>query len=514
MMSFTKRALLAGTPKPAQNEGRWLYAIELYHNDGPWQNPSDYKKLNGVLRYSRGTNADGFTLSGMAYNGKWNATDQIPQRAVDRGVISRFGTLDPTDGGQSERSSFSMRWARKDSEQATRLSAYAIHSRLDLFNNFTYALDDPANGDQFHQLDRRTIAGGKASQTYYGTIFGVKSEIEFGAQVRNDDIRVGLLKTNQRDYLSTVREDKVSELSLAGYGQSTLRWTPWFRTITGLRYDYLQGQVASNLAANSGRASDTIASPKLGLVFGPWAGTEFYLSGGFGHHSNDVRGALTTVDPADGATPQVRSPLLVRSKGAEVGVRYEALPGFTSSAAAFVLDYDSEIVFAGDAGTTVASRPSRRVGVEYSLLWKIMPSLTLDLDYAYSQARFTSDDPANAGRRIPGAVEGVAKVALNFDNVMGGWFGGVNFRYFGPRPLISDNSVRSKPSMPLSAKLGYKFSDSLIARFDVFNVLNQKASQVDYFYASQLRGETSGVNDVHFHPLEPTSFRLTVTKLF
>ena len=143
-----------------------------------------------------------------------------------------------------------------------------------------------------------------------------------------------------------------------------------------------------------------------------------------------------------------------------------------------------------------------------------MPSLTLDLDYAHTQARFTTDDPAVAGRRIPGAVEGVAKVTLTFDNVLGGWFGGVNWRYFGPRPLIEDNSVRSKPSMPLSAKLGYKFSDSLITRLDGFNLLNQKASQIDYAYASRLRGEASGVNDVHFHPLEPTSFRLTVTKLF
>ncbi len=211
-----------------------------------------------------------------------------------------------------------------------------------------------------------------------------------------------------------------------------------------------------------------------------------------------------------------RSPLLVRSKGAEVGLRSEALPGFQVTASTFLLDYDSEIVFVGDAGNTEASRPSRRIGWEVTALWKILPWLGIDAEYASAQARFTRDDAEAPGRRIPGAIEGVAKVGLKFDN-LGGWFGGANWRYFGPRPLIEDNSVRSKPTAPVSAHLGYKFSDTFMARLDGFNLLNQKASQIDYYYASRLRGEigfVDGVNDIHFHPLEPASVRLTVTKLF
>jgi hypothetical protein len=518
--SFGYRRALGAMSAPA-GTGNTLIAASLQTYDGPWARPDDLRKATGVIRYSDGTRDNGWALTGMGYAARWYSTDQIAQRAVDQNQIGRFGNLDDTDGGRSERFSLSGRWARRDGDQATRISAYAIRSRLDLFNNFTYYLDDPVNGDQFHQTDQRTILGGRASEIFYGTILGgVKTETEIGLQVRHDDIQNGLFKTKAREQLSVVREDRISETTAGIYGQNTIRWTPWLRSFTGLRADWHQGRVESALAANSGSASDVIASPKAGIVLGPWAKTEFYLSGGFGHHSNDTRGATTTIDPADGTTPVSRSPLLVRSKGAELGVRSEMLPGLQFTASTFVLDYDSEIVFVGDAGTTEASRPSRRVGWEVTALYKIMPWLSLEMEYASTAARFTSDDPAVPGRRIPGAVEGVAKTGIRFQNAGGpfaGWFGGVNWRYFGPRPLVEDNSARSKASAPLSAQLGYKFSDTFIARLDGFNLLNQKASQIDYSYASRLRSEIGapdGVNDIHFHPLEPASVRLTLTKLF
>ena len=248
-------------------------------------------------------------------------------------------------------------------------------------------------------------------------------------------------------------------------------------------------------------------------MFGPWAKTELYLNAGTGFHSNDARGSVTTVDPTTLA-PVSPSPLLVRSKGAEVGLRTQPSKDTTSTLAVFVLDFDSEIVFVGDAGTTEASRPSRRIGAEYTLRSKLTPWLWLDLDAAYTRARFLEDDPAAPGRYIPGATEGVVSAALNFDNVWGGWFGGVRVRYFGPRPLIEDNSVRSSPSTPVSARLGYKFADGLIVRVDGFNLFDQKSHQIDYYYASRLAAEPAAVDDIHFHPLEPRSFRLSVRKEF
>jgi outer membrane receptor protein involved in Fe transport len=207
-------------------------------------------------------------------------------------------------------------------------------------------------------------------------------------------------------------------------------------------------------------------------------------------------------------------PFLVRSKGAEIGVRTEPVKGFSSTLSAFVLDFDSEIVFVGDAGTTEASRPSRRIGAEFTLLYKVLPWLTVDIDAAYTHARFTEDDPLAPGRYIPGATEGVVSAGVYSENVLGGWFGGAKIRYFGPRPLIEDNSVRSEATMPVSARLGYRFENGLSIRVDGFNLLDEKGHQIDYFYASRLPGEAGDVNDVHFHPMEPRSFRLVVNKQF
>jgi outer membrane receptor protein involved in Fe transport len=204
----------------------------------------------------------------------------------------------------------------------------------------------------------------------------------------------------------------------------------------------------------------------------------------------------------------------VRSKGAEIGVRTQPSKDTTSTLAVFVLDFASELLFVGDAGTTEASRPSRRIGAEYTLRSKLTPWLWLDLDAAYTHARFLEADPAAPGRYIPGATEGVVSAALNFDNAWGGWFGGMRVRYFGPRPLIEDNSVRSGPSTPVSARLGYKFDDGLSVRVDGFNLFNQQWHQIDYYYASRLAAEPGEVNDIHFHPLEPRSFRVAVRKEF
>ena len=513
--SFGHRRALGAASVPVGEDGTVLAAVEVMRFDGPWERRDELEKINGVLRWARGTIDNGFAITGMAYKGSWFATDQIPERALDSGLISRFGTLDPTDGGDAARYSLSGGWRRTDDAGQTRVNAYAIRSSLDLFNNFTYVSADPVNGDQFKQTDRRTLFGGAASHTFFHTGFsGLRTETTVGVQARYDDIRVGLFNARERSVLSTVRRDTVEEGSVGLFASNVFRWTPWLRTMAGLRVDQYWTDVASSNPLNSGSDSQAVVSPKLGLVLGPWAKTELYLSAGQGFHSNDARGTVITVDPVDGVTPAHRVPFLVRSHGAEIGVRTEPVKGFSSTLAAFVLDFDSEIVLVGDAGTTEASRPSRRVGAEFTLLYKVLPWLTIDIDAAYTTARFTEDDPGAPGRHIPGAVEGVVSAGFSFENVMGGWFGGAKVRYFGPRPLIEDNSVRSRATSPVSARIGYQFQNGLSIRVDGFNLLNEKGHQIDYFYASRLPGEAGDVDDIHFHPMEPRSFRLVVKQQF
>jgi hypothetical protein len=505
-----QRALAAGST--AVGDGTMLAAFEANRYNGPWDVPDNVRKLNGVLRYSQGTATDGFTLSAMAYSNGWNSTDQVAQRAIDQGLIGRLGSLDPTDGGTSSRFSLSSNLAQSSAYGQSKVSTYVIRSSLNLFNNFTYFLDDPVNGDQFSQTDRRTVYGFDASHAFDVRFAGIETQTRIGLQTRGDDIQIGLLKTLQREVLSTVREDGVREGNIGLWADTTARWTDWLRTTVGIREDYFAGRVVSDTPQNSGNAQASMTSPKAGIVLGPWYKTEFYGNAGYGLHSNDIRGTTITVDPNDKMTPLDRVPLLVRSKGAEIGIRTKAIEGLTSSLAVFVLDFDSELLFVGDAGTTEPSRPSRRVGVEWTNAYKVLPWMTLDFDLAYTHARFSNFDPV--GDFIPGAPAWVASGGVTFGGDSG-WFGALRARYFGPRPLIEDDSVRSQQSLIFNARAGYKFDNSLRLQLDVLNLFNAQTNQIEYYYLSRLPGEPiGGVADRHIHPAEPLAVRLTLAARF
>ena len=498
------------TSSPQLGDGHLLYAVELMHNDGPFTVKDNYQKKNGVLRYSQGSEANGFHVTAMAYNAKWHATDQIPLRAVQSGALGRFDAVDQSDGGESSRYSLSGEWRQASGNVATTVNAYVIRQRLDLFSNFTYFLDNPVDGDQFSQPDRRTTTGLNASQTYTTTLLGRESEFTLGAQFQNDGISNALNSTVARQFVSTTRADQIRERSLGLYSENKTRWSDSFRSVLGVRADNFHFKVNSDNTANSGTASATKVSPKINLIFGPFDKTEFYTSAGYGFHSNDARGTTLTVDPKTGM-PADKLPPLVRSKGVELGVRTEAIAGLQSAFSVYRLDFDSELTFAGDAGTTNAGRASRRTGFEFSNYYKPIPWLTVDADIAFAKGRYSTFDPV--GDRIPGAVEGVASVALAVDN-LGPYFGALQLRYFGPRPLLEDNSVRSKSTATLNGRIGYKFNPKLKIELEGFNLTNRNASAIDYYYASQLKGETSKVNDIHFHPIESRSFRLTLVANF
>ena len=502
------RTLLADSPK--LGDGKLLYALELMHNDGPFTVGDNYQKKNGVLRYSQGTEANGFNVTAMAYAAKWHATDQIPLRAVQSGALGRFDAIDQTNGGMSSRYSLSGEWRQASGNVATVVNAYVIRQKLDLFSNFTYFLDDPVNGDQFHQPDHRTTTGINASQTYATTLMGRESEFTVGAQFQNDNISNALNSTVARQLISTTRADQIRERSLGLYTENKTRWTDRFRTVVGVRADTFHFKVNSDNPANSGSASATKVSPKLNLIFGPFNKTEFYTSAGYGFHSNDARGTTLTIDPKTGL-PADKVPPLVRSRGLEVGVRTEAIAGLQSSLSFYRLDFDSELTFLGDAGTTQAGRPSRRVGFEFSNYYKPTRWLTIDADLAFARARYRGFDPA--GDRIPGSVEGVASLALAVDN-LGPYFGALQLRFFGPRPLLEDNSVRSKSTATLNGRIGYKFSSKLKFELEAFNLTNRKNSAIDYYYESRLQGEAAPVSGIHFHPIESRSLRATLVANF
>jgi outer membrane receptor protein involved in Fe transport len=505
-----RRGLLAASP--AVGDGRLLVGIEAFHYDGPWEHPEDYRKFNGVMRYSLGGEANRLAVTAMVYRGDWDATDQVAERAVDSGLISRFGTLDPTSGGRTHRYSLSANWRRRDGAAVSEAAAYLFNYELNLFSNFTYYLDDPVNGDQFEQADDRLVSGFWAKHSWLGNWGSRAVEHTFGVQARHDDIdSVGLYHTSGRQRLSTVRNDAVKQTSVAPFYQAAVQMTEKFRAILGVRADYYRFDVDSSLPQNSGKRDDFIASPKLSLIFGPWNRTEYYLNAGYGYHSNDARGSVISVDPVT-LTPVQRVDPLVRATGAELGLRTALISHLQSSLALWWLDIDSELLFVGDAGTTEASRPSRRIGIEWANFYRPRPWLTVDADLALSRARFTDDDPA--GDYIPGAIESTASIGVGVDRPLG-WFGGARLRYFGPRPLVEDDSIRSASSTLVNASVGYRFTRHWQAALEVYNLFDREVSDISYYYTSRLPGEpAAGVDDIHYHPAEPRTARFRVRYSF
>ncbi len=506
------RRALGGASFGVGDDLTLLGAVEIQRNDGPWTVPEDLQKDNAVFTLSGGTAARGWSATLMAYRASWVATDQIPERLVVAGTyqgepFGRFDSLDPTSGGSTDRSSLSGEWHTESEFGRTQVSGYGIAYELDLNSNFTYALERPADGDQFKQTDERTVFGLDASHAFAHRLGSLDAGTEIGVSARHDRIEVGLYDSVQRRITNVVREDEVRQTMAGLYGQTSVELTPVLRTVAGLRVDHVRNEVdALSLPVNGGSTSDTQWSPKLSLIAGPFARTEFFVNAGRGLHSNDARGTTTRIDPKTGDAVDTVPPL-VASKGWELGARTEALPGLQSSLALWWLDFDSELVYIGDAGATEASGASERRGIEWNNRWIPVPWFLLDADFAWTHARFTNGD------RIPNSIDRVASVAATLRDV-GPWSASLQWRYLGPGALIEDNSVRSRSSSTFNLRLGWRFGRQVEALIDVFNLLDREVDDIQYFYESQLPGEPAPVADRHLHPAEPRSIRVSLRVSF
>ncbi len=485
-----------------------LGAVELQRNDGPWTLAERLRKSNGVLTLSGGTRAEGWSASAMGYDARWTSTDQVPERLLDAGSFNgqpfgRFDAIDKSDGGDTRRSSLSGEWHRATEGEATQVAVYAMDYQLQLFSNFTYALERPAQGDQFSQQDRRKVHGLQASHAVDHKLVGLAARSEIGLQLRQDRIHVGLHDTVDRRITATTRDDNVRDTQLGVYGQTSVELTAWLRSVVGLRADQARFKIDSlTNSANSGSASAHLFSPKLSLIAGPWAKTEFFFNAGRGFHSNDARGTTATVDPKTGDAVD-KVPGLVAARGLELGARTEWVPGLQSSLALWKLDFDSELVYVGDAGATEANSPSRRHGVEWNNRYVPLPWLLVDADLAWTHARFAGGD------RIPNAVDKVGSVAVTLRE-LGPWSASLQWRYLGSGALIEDNSVRSRSSLTTNLRISRKLWAGSELTFDVFNLGNRKVNDIEYFYESQLPGEAAPVADRHVHPAEPRTVRVTL----
>ncbi len=485
---------------------------EINTYDGPWDRPEDFLRWNGLARWFIGDEENHTSITAMAGATDWNSSDQIPSRAVANGSIGRFGAIDDTTGGDSQRHSLQFLHQCTDADSVTRISAYGVYYDLDLFSNFTYFLEDEANGDQFQQIESRFILGGEVTRTWLERrAFGKPAEFTAGFQTRNDFIDdIALNNTSRRQFLSSTREDDVFEGSYSLFGESTIRWSDTFRTIAGLRADLFYFDVDSDLPANSGDEWDGIVSPKLGLVFGPYDNTEYYLNFGTGFHSNDARGVNNTIDPTNGMPVDKVDPL-VRTIGAEAGVRTRVFDNLTSTFTVWWLDSDSELVYIGDAGTNEAGPASRRFGIEWANYWRPIDWFTADCEISLSHARFRDSGPDD---RVPNSIPAMISGGISLGKEQG-WFGGLRARAFDARPLDETGDIEGKNTFTLNGRIGYRKDDWELA-LEVLNILDRDDNDIEYYYESRLATEPSNtaVQDIHFHPAEPRMVRLSATYRF
>ena len=513
---------------PDLSDWRPVVAAEVYGTNGPFLNPEKLQRYNLFSKVSH-TLAPGSTFSLVltSYGSGWNASGQIPQRAVDEGILDRFGTVDPNEGGNSQRhSAYATLTLATDKGGEFKLLAYAVQYRLALFSDFTFFSRDPINGDMIEQDDQRTVLGFKGSYHFQRQWAGLTFDTTLGTQMRSDIIDNALRYDKARERLTDVVNASIREGSIGVYAQEDITFTPWLRAVLGARADYFGFDVDDHLedlstqgTKTSGVKQASRASPKASLVFSPLKQTELYVNFGDGFHSNDARGVVHEQDPV---TP------LTRARSYELGARTRLFDQLDLAGSVFRIDLDSELVWSGDEGTTEASGATRRQGVEAEARWKILPWLFADADFTATNATYVQD--AGNGNAVALAPTLIVSGGV-FARHPSGFYGRLGVLHLGDRPATEDSFLIAKGFTRVDATLGYRGS-FFDVNVGIQNVLNTQWNEAQFANVSRLPDETSpascpvgtrpatedgkflGCEDLHFTPGAPINAQATVSLFF
>lgn len=519
-VSYTEGTLgyqrLFGGGSVRLGDGNLLGAIEWQHYNGPWANSDELHKINAVVRYSAGDDIDGYSLTAMHYHGVWNATTDQPERAIEEGLIGRYGSLNPSDRGIAQRTSLTAKLWRPIANGELHASAYVFGNHLTLWNDFTHFLVDPVHGDQEEQREDRTAIGGVVDYRHAAPLFGLQNDLTLGIRTRSDFNDVSRLPTEDRSVIPVAdhpmnfsEADTVRLSSFSAYTESATHWTDWLRSVFGYRYDT---QYGSDTGTNAGTASDHILAPKGSLIVRPLEMTELYVSAGRGFHSDDLRG-VTAARNAHVAG----APLIARQSGEEIGLRQQITHAFTMTVAFYKLSAQSETTYDPDAGVDSAGPGSRRRGYEVNLTYQARRWLELYGSYSGNHARYLTpydDGTGHVGEYLPNAPFATGSFNAYVKN-LGPWSGSLGYRYLSSYPLSPDNSVRGHGYGIWSGDAHYALEKGWSLGLGMYNLLNKKADAAEFWYIDRLPGEpAAGIADVHLHPLEGISGRLTISKAF
>ncbi len=483
-------------------------AFEAYHDLGPFKNPENFNRMNVFSKFTLlSTATSNLSFLGTFFKSYWNASGEIPAREVRAGTLGRFDAIDNSEGGKTERHNLNLVYNYADNRQSFNAQAWASYYRFDLFSNFTFFLDDPVNGDEIEQTDKRFLAGSYLNYRRNYTLFEIPTETLVGFSSRSDIAHVGLFHDVRRQRLSTTTDSFIKEHNLAWYAQQEFRPTSWLRTQIGVRLDKFffnvrdDGTPESPANSISGRDEGFIANPKVNVILSPfndnaWAnGSEIYVNFGGGYHSNDARDVISNTG---------NKPVLPRALGGELGFRTKLFDRLDMAIDYWRLHLASELVWAGDDGTTEAKGKSRRQGIESEFRYQILDWLSADLDTSYTWAKFV-----DTGQAIPLAPRFLAYGGITARHPSG-LEGRIQMRSMGNKWGDEDRTsvVHGYTIFDLLAK--YKW-DRYEFLFSINNIANKKWRSAQFFHESQLPGEPTPVNDIHFTPGEPLTIKAGMT---
>ncbi|GAA4348557.1 TonB-dependent receptor [Hymenobacter saemangeumensis] len=492
-----ERHLLSKKPESA------YLAAEYNFTNSYFDQAQHFKRFNGLGKYTgQLTDNTSLTLLGSHFTSNWDASGQVPERAIEAGLISRFGSIDPSEGGRTSRSNASAILTTVLPHDAVlRQQAYYSRYRFNLFSNFTFFKENPEQGDAIQQSDDRHIVGYTGTYDREGQLAGRALHSTFGLGTRIDATDVALLNAVQRSVTDTVITGRVNQQNLHAYLDETLALTERLTLNAALRADLFLYRFREDRNPElSGRATAGRVSPKLNLYYQLTPAVQLFARSGFGFHSNDARGVVR--DPGANVLP--------RALGYELGSTFKPLPNLVVNAALWALHLQNELVYVGDEGTTENAGRTRRVGADLAFRYQLSRAVFADVDLNYNHGRL--QDAPDGENFIPLAPRFTSTGGLTLKQP-GGLCASLRYRHIDTRPANEDGSIEAKGYFLLDAVLSYT-----TGRFQVGataeNLLNVKWNEAQFATDSQLRGEASSVDELHFTPGTPFYFKLNASVFF
>ncbi|RTY73389.1 TonB-dependent receptor [Flavobacterium sp. LS1R10] len=480
-------------------------ATEYILTDGPFESPQNFNRINILGKYSAILKDNSkFSILASRFSSKWDASGQIPQRLIDDGTISRFGSVDDTEGGNTSRTNFNASLS-KPIDENTVLKANAFYSKYDfeLYSNFTFFLNDPINGDQIKQKENRDIYGMNAELNKKTKWNDTDVLFQFGAGFRTDATTDTELShtLNRRTVLKNIQLGDIDESNLFTYLNSEFTFGKLIIN-PAIRLDYFKFNYQDKLIENYKTASESKVkfSPKLNFIYSQNNNLQFFIKSGMGFHSNDAR----VVVQNNGKQ------ILPTAIGTDIGTIFKPFPKLIVNATLWHLYLEQEFVYVGDAGIVEPSGQSRRMGAELGLRYQLNDWLYFDTDANYTYAR--SIDEPKGQDYIPLAPDFTTTGGLSFQKV-NGFSGGIRYRYLKNRPANEDNSIVAKGYFISDLNVNYQYKNMNFG-ISVENIFDTEWNETQFATESRLQNEPQSVEEIHLTPGTPFFMKGKITYTF